>query len=307
MKLTQEQLQNAQSLRGKFRPGYRLTDAERQVAEFQGLLNPDGTLKTEAMVAADGDKTPKIPVVPLSEIANTDELEGRIAEIRGGATPSVEPPDTADGLPPPTEEAPTVQPEAVSPSEPSNIARVLAEAKEPVLCGHCGWDHRVFFQDPACDEQDRAAFVRHVMSRNGRFFKDFKLFDGQVTVRMRSRLQDEVETIVEAARKQMHGGNLVGTGDWQVQLQRYSVAASVESIVHGPDSQVFPTLAESRERCDDDDVKAVENLCNDVFGGRSVALYNAITAIWIEFERLYGWLTSRAHSENFWRAARGPR
>lgn len=321
---SQEQLEAAPSLRGRFgTKDQPLTELERAVAEHQGLLEDDGTLKAEALRLCPVALPANMPqTVSLEELVpeKAAVIEEQIQEIKGEhaeAARADEDKQLGDGLAPPPFADGEV---ADDPGEPPgdsqtaavaiDISQLIRNAREPVRCGHCGWDQRDSFKPPPFNEEDKMAFIRHVMSKGGRFFKTFELFGGKVLVTLRSRSQAELEAILECARRELKAEELAGVGDMQAQLQRYHIAAAVAKIVDREDSensQEFKTLNNQLSVLDDPK-KAVQDKDKEVFGsGQSTGFYNIATALWMEFERLYGYFASRAHEPDFWKAAVGDR
>lgn len=137
------------------------------------------------------------------------------------------------------------------------------------------------------------------MSKEGRFYKDYEVFGGAMTIRFRSRTQHELDLILDAGREELKNEKLAGMGDLTAQVQSYHVAASIDRITQtdGDEKTEFKAL---------DEVGDVKKVDEAVFGeGRASAFYNVTMALWMEFERLYGWFSSKAHEADFWKAADG--
>ncbi len=332
-------LQQAPDLRGRFtKKDQSLTEEERAIAQFQGLIDPaSGLLTDEAIAKPIPDVSANMPqVVPLEQLTeNAADIQEQVEDIQGEnadeaeispdlqveapLTPPLAPPgyeegteggsDYTDPDPLPTK-APSEDP---ADSSVVNIGALLAKSNDPFFCSHCGWDQRGAFQEPKHGEEDKMAFVRHIMSPAGRFYKEYNKFDGKMKVTLRSRSQWEADSIVDFARSIVTGGidktqSLTGMMDLTAQMQRYQMMASVHSITNLVDSKtvVFPTL----ESYKDDDSKEfpVKLMEKTLLGeGRSIGIINIMMASWLEFERLYGWLTSRAHEPDFWKAVGGSR
>ncbi len=156
-----------------------------------------------------------------------------------------------------------------------------------------------------------------MMSDNGRFFREAKVFDGEMKIVFRSRSQMETDEIAEQARRDLHGlsaESTISMGDVTARIQRYQLLTSLHSLTNVADGgeKVFKTLDETRESIEndpgtaDDPPSALKALEKEIVGsGRSSGLFNVLTAEWMEFERLYAWLTSKAHDSVFWKAAGG--
>lgn len=325
-----EQLENAPPLSGKFDNVEDMTELERAVAEHQGLLTPEGDLKEDAKrkppkkLDLPGHLEPPMRLEDLSPDAGEvnrgiEEMKARLAkeaeakkgEAEGRLDQPLPPPSFDAAEPPPTSSALPL------PAEMKDVAitEAIVSAKEPIPCGHCGWDIRQTFQPPKVSEDDKAAFIRHVMSRTGRFYKSYKLFD-LMTLEMRSLTQTETDEILRQLRKDTRSERIETGGEFSVQLQRYQVAASVRRIMafsgepenkvkEIAEAEIFPTLDELVKQKTDEPVRHLEQL---VIGeNMPTGLYSALVAVWLEFSRLYGWLSSHAHESSFWQAAAGSR
>lgn len=321
-KITQKIIEKAPSMRGKFiSKNQKLTELERRVAEYQDLLDENGLIKDDALVAPPVALPAGFdPPVPLENlIADTSKIETDIAEVKGGSAKEAIPEEEKqvdEGLAPPGFETgePDVDPglppgsESDSASIKVNVADLIANAKEPVRCGHCGWDQRGLFTPPKFSEEDKMAFIRHIMSSDGRFFKIYDVFGDNLQIILRSRTQAEMELILECGRQDMKAEKLIGMGDLTAQLQRYHIAASVSKIIdriNSENSRNFDALS-VYAKSSSNTADAVRAIDEAVFGtGQPTALYNVITAVWMEFERLYAWFTAKAHEVDFWKAAAG--
>lgn len=325
-----DQLEKAPPLAGKFDSIDDMTELERAVAEHQGLVTPDGTLKEEAR------RQPKKlldlpahigPPVRLEDLTpDAGEINQGIAEMKARLAKETKPTKTAEAarldqpLPPPSFDdavsAPNRGTDLPMPdTDTANVFKLIAEAKEPVNCGHCGWDVRQSFQPPKVTEEDRMAFVRHVMSRHGRFCKTYRLFDA-LSLELRSVSQTESDEMIRQLRRDAEKERIKTGGEFSVQLQRYQVAASVRRVIaHSGDAderikdiseaEVFPTLDEVRKSGVDEPARHLEGL---VIGeSMPTGLYSALVAAWLEFSRVYGWLSSHAHESSFWKAVAGSR
>lgn len=314
-----EQLRSAPSLKGKFDSKKQpLTDLERAVAAHQGLLEDDGTLKDAAVRPVPPTIPSNMPqTLSLEELMpeGADGIKSQIMEVRGANAKSavVEEDKQVDtGLQPPELNDEVVA--STSVNEPGanqtgaatvDIKKIIKDYNEPVRCSYCGWDQRAAFRPPDVTDEDKLAFIRHIMSTSGRFFKEYKIFGGNISIVLRSRSQAELEAILMCARQELKDGELAGVGDLQAQLQRYHISAAVAEIINHKDSKgsiQFDTLASllgvktAKE--------AVHSKDKDVFGeGRSTGLYTIISSLWLEFERLYGYLIYQAHTKDFWEAA----
>lgn len=311
---TFEDVKNAPSLKGAFfRKDQKLTPFERAVAEYQGLIDENGLLKDEAIKKQEKSLppniTPPVNLVDLDPAKGTEverEVEEKVTKIKGEtaaeakADPSLQ---VDEGLPPPDED-PQEEEESLDTKEDVDLIDLIVNYKEPLLCAHCGWDQRASFKPPRYSEEDKLAFIRHVMS-SGRFYKDYPIFGGKIKVRFRSRTQKELEIIMEKGRQDLKNEKLMGVGDLQAALQRYNVVISIDSWIDTEEpenSKKFPTLEELSKK-EEDPLTALEEL---VLGqGRSSAAYTILTAIWMEFTRLYEWFAARAHDPDFWKAAVG--
>jgi hypothetical protein len=316
---TQEQLETAPSLKGRFTSADQsLTELERAVAKHQGLLTDEGKLSEEALKP----KPLEMPsgfggVTSLEDLApdKVAGVEDAVRDVQGEHAPAAEVDSDLQleesGLPAPEfsdseqDIGPGPPPEPMA-SATIDIGDLLRKAKEPVRCHHCGWDQRDSFQNPRFGEEDKMAFIRHVMSAKGRFFKTYSLFGGSAKVTLRSRTQREVDMALEYTRGLLKNEKLLGMGDMQAQLQRYHVAASIHKITNDDGTQEFKALQDYDKQVSSETLHPVEALDKAVFGGEQAAgLYNIVTALWMEFERLYGWFASRAHEPDFWKAADG--
>lgn len=315
-KLSREQLAKAPSLAGRFkRPDSPMSDAEREVAEYQGLLDPKtGLLKPEALQKTQPRIPPQVaPPIQLSELVeNPAALEEKLEEIKAETTPVAESREPLkvdeSGLPPPSfsdgEPARSDSPVLPRDDKP-DLPSLIREYQEPLRCGHCGWDIRQSFNSPAFDEEDKIRFIRHIMS-SGRFYRDYELMGGQVVVRFRSRSQSEHEKIYAAALKQLNDGKLAGLGDVQAWMHGRNVAASVDALIdRGGEMPIEKKFDTINDRVESGEADPVDSLYHDVFSSRSTAFYSMVWAAWMEFERLYGFLASRAHEPDFWKAAAG--
>ena len=320
---TREQLEQAPSLRGSFtRKDQPITELERAVARHQGLLEDDGTLKSEALEKVLPPLPSNMPqTIPLEELVpeKAAGIEAAIQAAKGEHAPDavedVEKQVETGLAPPPFDDTEL----SAGPGEPPgdnqsaaaavDLRQLIRGAKEPLYCGYCGWDQRDSFKPPPFTEEDKLAFIRHVMSKSGRFFKRFTLLGGKVKVTLRSRSQAELEAIMECARQELKAEELTGIGDLQAQLQRYHIAASVCKIVDQEtpeDSQEFAPLDVQLDKLNTAAKAAVQAKDKAVFGaGQSTGMYTIITTRWMEFERLYGYFASRAHDPDFWTAAAG--
>lgn len=333
----QNDLSSYPSLAGKFaNRGARLTPQERAVAKFQGLLNDDGTLKEEAI--AQPEQVINLPPgvsapVPLeSLVENAEEVEEQIRGIKGDFAKEavvdgdkqlgegLQPPDFSEGDGRGAEDSDGDFRTTTVP-----LGLLIEQSADPVKCSHCGYDLRNAFTDPPYTEDDKMAFVRHVMSDTGRFYKTYSLLGGRVRIRLRSRSQAELEIILQVARQQMKDDKLIGMGDLAAQLQRYHMVASIDRLScdsadeeQPSETKEFMTLnarvesarkKDNRSPEDDDTVlltKCVKDMDAAVFGGgRGTALFNTVMAHWMEFERLYGWFAAKAHDPDFWNAVGG--
>lgn len=313
-------VESAPSLKGKYtKPNESLTELEKAILSHQGLINEDGTLKDEAIRKEDPKS--KLPPgfsapVPLEELApeQASKLADEIADIKGEHAEQAKP-DTSiqldgEGVPPPKfaendADAHTVEPlreNEYRSSQQKSIRELIEGSDEPVRCWQCGWDHRESFKPPSYTEEDKLAFIRHILS-DGRFFKTYELFGGEIEVQFRSRTQQEIELIMEYARLAFNEQKLAGWGDVQAQLQRYNIVAAVAGIRAREDNgfRKFKPLCEFGDT--PDAVKAMDAAF--LSSGRSSGMFNIVTAQWMEFERLYGWFSSRAHDSDFWKAVAG--
>lgn len=322
---TQEDVERAPSLRGKYEnPKVWLTPFERAVAQYQDLLQPDGALKEEALKPAPktmpAGLTPPLPLSLVAADARSIEEEVLRArdEVRArhaanSVKPSADAPAAeSGGLPPPEKEegpatAPTVEErpreeETPRPTSPEALTAQIAKSPTPVPCGHCGWDQREFYNEPVYTEEDKLAFIRHFFGPSSRFYKTYELFDGGLTVTLRSRLQSEADLLENYVRQTLKTGETIGVGDFMARLQRYQIASSVHKIVDQAGTTIleFPELAKLEIK----DASAVVEMDRLVFGsGQSAALFQIIAALWMDFERLYGYLASRSLQKGFWKAA----
>lgn len=314
---TQEDVENAPELSGKFeRKTQALTELERAVAAHQGLLEDDGTLKDEAIrkEPTEVQLPPGIPMpVSLESISDdADKITEEIQSIRGEHAPEAaideELQVDSEGLAPPDVNNRKVENiDTVENSAPDelDLRSMIATSDDPVVCAHCGWDQREAFKTPKHSEEDKLAFIRHIMGTTGRFYKTVDLLGGNIKLTLRSRSQTEVDMIMNYTRDEMKKDNLVGVGDLTAQIQRYHIAASVHEIAFDKGREKFPFLSEIAAT---DDKSAVEIMDDNVFGNeRSTAMYGMVTAEWLGFERLYGWLASHAHDKDFWKAVAGAR
>ena len=312
MALSREELDAAPSLVGKFHDkNVKLTLDEREVLAHQGLLNEDGTLKDEALVP----KNPleNLPAGVQAPVRLEDlepdaaaAIESEVGEVRGEISEEakvdkdkqvsapLEAPDFGQGGPGVDADDSGFDPGSV------DVPAVLANSPDPVLCTHCGFDVREQFNDPPCAESDKQAFLRHILSSGGRFQKSYELFGGDVVLTLRSRTQKEVEMILTQARLDAKAMDM-SVGDYTAQINRYLVAASVDKIEDKENEIASFTCLEQL-----DDENPVVTATDKVYGeGRPTAVVAAITTAWMEFDRLYNWLSSKAHSPDFWKAAPG--
>lgn len=325
-----DQLEKAPPLAGKFDTVDDMTDLERAVAEHQGLVTPEGALKEDARRRPKKslDLPPHIgPPVRLEDLTpDAGEINQGIAEMKARLEKETRPAKDAETarldqpLPPPSFDDAPVEPERGTDlprpdADTTNVFKLIADAKEPVNCGHCGWDVRQTFQPPKATEEDRMAFVRHVMSRSGRFHKTYRLFDA-LSLELRSVSQTESDEMIRQLRKDAEKERIRTGGEFSVQLQRYQLAASVRRlIVHSGDAdnrikdiseaEVFPTLDEVRKRGVDEPARYLEELV--IGDNMPTGLYSALVAAWLEFSRFYGWLSAHAHESSFWKAVAGSR
>ena len=317
---SEEQLNESRDLRGQLTPGKTLenmTSLEQAVLRHQGLVDDNDQIKPEAFTKVEEpiNLPPHIPSpVPLEDLEPdmADRISEAVSEARGAAADEadVDPEMQVDApLPPPDTDDVMIDDfvdDGFGASTKMDVGVLLRGAKEPVRCPRCTYDVRKHFADPDFEQSDKATFIRHVMSRNGRFEKRFPILDGHGAIIMRSRSQSEMERIFKYVRSKLQDEELLPGSDYITQIERYHIAASVAAIESNDpaDSEKFPTLdylAQDKDCADP--VGALENM---VFGsGRSAGLFSIVTALWMEFERLYGWFSSKAHEPDFWKAAVG--
>ncbi len=292
-----------------------LTEMEKAALQDQGLLDDDGRPTDEAIVQPDpmANLPPGVErPVPLEDLVpDSSVTEEAVAEAKGEHAPEAEvdaDKQVAAGLAAPVDdEDETLDPglppgEAELGSATVPLGALIQQSTDPVNCGRCGFDLRQTFVEPRFEASDKASFIRHIMSKDGRFYKEYEIFDGAMKIRFRSRSQHELDMILDEGRRELKKEDLAGIGDLTAQVQRYHVAASVDRISGtAADEEVtdFELLSE---------VGNVKKVDETVFGtGRSSGLYNVVMALWMEFERLYGWFSSKAHDPDFWKAADGDR
>jgi len=318
--ITKETIEGAKSLVGVFDKGQKLTPLELAVAKHQGLVDENDKIKAEHLRKPEQMMPSNLPApVPIENLISDDaaaRLEQGIADIRGeDAIDAVVDDDMQlgdDGL-----DAPDLTgANDIAPDENASkfasvddlavrLHNVISTAEEPIRCNHCGWDQREMFENPPWTEDDKLAFLGHLMSSGGRFYKTFELFGGQMKITLRSRTQNEIDAIMNQARNEMKDEELVGVGDTAAQVQRYQVAASVSEIEDTTtplNTKKYKSITETEST---DELSAVRIVDNALFGDCPAAKFGAIMAVWLEFERLYGWFSSRAYDQDFWQAVVG--
>lgn len=312
-KLTQEELDAFPSMKGKFAGNEHLTELEKQVAMHQGLMTEDGKFTAEA-IKPEPKQMPEgfAGIVALEDLApdKAQEVEAAVQDIRGehAEDAEIDPELQVEdgGLSAPSfsdaDELPDDSDSSTDEDKDTtvDIKTLISQSQEPVKCYHCGWDQRNSFQTPKFEEEDKMAFIRHIMSKTGRFYKTYELMGGHILVTFRSRSQSEVDAIVDYTREMVSNEKLIGPADMQAQLQRFHIAASLDTL--DTDDPTEPAYSFKPL----DQYSNIAEMDREVFGsGRGAAFYNMITAQWMEFERLYGWFSAQAHKSDFWRAADG--
>ena len=290
------------SLKGKFdRKDQFITELEREAAKKQGLIDDAGLLTDEAIKPKPSeDDGLAVPLSMITPRANSilEKVEDIVEEIKNPeglkAPDGVAP--ISDGLAPPDGTTPEIGELDMSPAE------YLSKCSHSVECNRCGWDLRNAFVPPKYTDDDKEAFVRHLMSRNGRFFKEFPLLSGNIAVVFHSRLQSETDAIVKAAMQYFNGKDSFGVSDVAAYLQKLNMAASIHrfaDIAQPTNSEQFKPFSELMVG---GQAVAVDALLNR-FAEWPSALNSAICAAWNEFEQLYAWFTSKAYDPDFWKAA----
>lgn len=306
---TQEEIAKAPSLKGKFdNVNVRLTPLEKAVAEAQGLLETTGKLKAEAITAkAKFDSLPagiSMPVPIEDVVKDPDSLTNKINEIKGQTKKPVNEVDESLQLEKGGLEAPDLENVVATETGMSNqgvsVELLIKQSKTPIACSHCGFDQRDTYKPPECSEEDKIAFVRHFCSKEGRFFKEYEAFNGQVKITFRTRTQEEVDYVSEYIRKLIKDEKLVGDEAIVAKLNRLYAAISVHIISFSEEiPEKFSRLSDNKTQ------KALENFDKEIFGTRSEMLCRVIMSSWLEFERLYSWMAARAYDKDFWKAVDG--
>lgn len=292
---TAAELAAAPSLAGKMRRGTKLTDFERAVANYQGLLGPDGALIETAYAKPEAER-PTVEATPVEHLI--DDPTGLLEELEqaklAGSAKTMPAISTDSRIDEPLAAPGTVDSLDLTKLTAAQIEIALRSAQTPIHCPHCAHDQRAIFAEPPVTPEDKAAFIRHIFS-TGRFFKTFQLFGGEITLQLRSRTSDEATKVYEHVRAAATKQTL-GAADVVVRMQQLFCANAVAEITFGKERKVFDVAGE----------RTPDVVYTDVFGGeRAAALYNAVFTVYLEFERLYDWLTSRASDPNFWKTAVG--
>lgn len=307
-------------LRGKVRPGVSLSPSEMQALKKQGLVDEGtGKLRPAALIppsseTTKGRKRKAVVPIPVPLVQADPEaaraLDETIGQLKQADLESLKKMMLGPALePPPAEPAPEVSTMAGL-TEP-DAATAIARSSRPVACPQCGWDHRLKFQSPACEQEDKAAFLRHLLSRNsaGRFFKEYPIVDGSIRVRFRSRTDEENVAIWEQVKrdvlseKEGGAGRLLNEMEMQLQFLRYQLISSLDRISGVDVPETFPSILEGAQPGEKD---WLHKQYKSRLGGSQPAIwYNILVAKFLEFERLYSWLASRAYEPDFWKPAAG--
>lgn len=100
-------------------------------------------------------------------------------------------------------------------------------------CPHCNWDQK-FPDTVIVSDDDRRMFVRHLLSGD-RFIKQYTLASGDITVTLRSRLQEENDLIAIQAKMDVDSGR-IPQSQYLTQIMRYMMACSLQRIQIRSDS-----------------------------------------------------------------------
>jgi len=177
---------------------------------------------------------------------------------------------------------------------------------EPKLCPNCAWntDHTT----EELDEFDKANWLRSILGGTV-FVKQYKLFNGEVTVTFRTRLTNEINQIQEQLKKELADGRIptsppnVSLMSYHDRLRRLTLTCS---LVHAANmSRELPhVLSKDAQKLynysDSSKDTYVAQAYNAIFASWHESLYHIVFKQFLVFESLCFRLTEAAASPNFW-------
>jgi hypothetical protein len=315
-------------LKGKIPRNITLSPMEIEALRKQGLWDDTNDAPSEEALQPKKPKDladdipshlPKPQPLTLMDPQKSQEIDKAAEAIKSASDEELNDMQIDTPLPPPTGAATDPEDEVAEVGPPPEFtgltdidaASAISKSKTPVGCPRCGWDHREKFAEPKVTEDDKIQFLRHLLSK-GRFYKTYTIMGGKIKVTFRSRTDGENLAIWEQGKHDLRSKEAGGADrlsnevELQAQLIKYQLTASVSSVDSNDGPERFHELLSIKDDEEVSEEDVVFHKMMERFGGDTPpAWYNILYAQFMEFERLYQWLTARAHDPDFWSTAAG--
>lgn len=308
--------------------GLKLTDKERETLLAAGWREDDPvpenmaailTQATEDMNVATGKMLPELakrPALAMPDAVDIDDLPDERRSVVEQALQFAKQQMAADDAMPPRKTGllgsntkivddrrsvrempirqPTFNEPPPQPAEP--VATPDAGARDlTIYCAHCGWDQKQ--PDPTePSNMDKRGFLQAVLG-DGRFIKQYSLFDNKLIVVYRTLTAQESEhcwSALQAANQTMTHNDIYQ------KIIEYRLACGLESVtLAGGGTTTIPTLDEFLAE-GVDLLEIVERIRKEII--KYEPLWRVTGVTFTKFQRLVEKMEARAADPNFWKA-----
>ena len=207
---------------------------------------------------------------------------------------SASPVEREEILRPPTDSGETVA-EAIDAGDEDIMAK---------LCPMCGW-HQDNQEVVEVDKKDKTAFVVAALG-GGRYSKTYPLYDGKMTVVMRSRTYAETEMVSEQLERWRRQTDSQSASMVWIKTWTYNMIIGLESVQVGDkDPVMYPEVSTKMpmppEEGEDATLSPLELGEEQLLADWNEMQYSVIQGVSRHFDQVVQHLTLRAHDSDFWK------